>query len=111
MVGGDYVDRNYATAAPDGRIVQIAFMHGQKATVDLRVIMQKRLIHTGSTLRSRSVAEKAAIADQLMAKVWPLIEIGNCRPVIDSVFPLGEVAEAHARIESDDHVGKIVLTT
>lgn len=111
MIGGDYVARNYAAAAPDGRIVQIAFMQGQKATVDLRVIMQKRLIHTGSTLRSRSVAEKAAIADALMAKVWPLIESGNCRPIIDSVFPLAKVAEAHARIESADHVGKIVLTT
>ena len=110
MVGGDYVERNYAAAALDGRIVQIAFLKGQKAVVDIRPIMVKRLIHTGSTLRPRSPAEKAAIADDLRAKVWPLLEAGRCRPVIDSVFPLVEVAKAHERIESDEHVGKVVLT-
>ena len=93
MVGGDYVERNYAAAALDGRIVQIAFLKGQKATVDLRPIMAKRLIHTGSTLRPRSPAEKAVIAEALRAKVWPLLEAGRCRPVIDSVFPLSEVVE------------------
>ncbi len=87
MVGGDYVERNYAAAALDGRIVQIAFLKGQKTTVDLRPIMAKRLIHTGSTLRPRSPAEKAVIAEALRAKVWPLLEAGRCRPVIDSVFP------------------------
>jgi NADPH2:quinone reductase len=111
MVGGEYVTRNYAAAAVDGRIVQIAFMHGQKATVDLRLLMQKRLIHTGSTLRPRSAAEKAVIADALQAKVWPLLEAGRCKPVIDSVFPLGEAAKAHERMESGAHIGKIVLTT
>ena len=110
MVGGDYVGRNHAAAAVDGRIVQIAFMQGQKATVDLRSIMQKRLIHTGSTLRTRSAAEKAAIADALLSKVWPLIEAGRCRPVIDSVFALSDAAKAHARLESAAHIGKIVLT-
>jgi NADPH2:quinone reductase len=110
MVGGDYVERNYAAAAPDGRIVQIAFLKGQKAVVDLRPIMVKRLIHTGSTLRPRSPTEKAAIADDLRAEVWPLLQAGRCRPVIDSVFPLSEVANAHERIESDEHVGKVVLT-
>ncbi|HZZ60340.1 MAG TPA: NAD(P)H-quinone oxidoreductase [Roseiarcus sp.] len=110
MVGGDYVGRNYAAAAVDGRIVQIAFMRGQKATVDLRPIMQKRLIHTGSTLRPRSPAEKAVIAEALSAKVWPLIEAGACKPTIDSVFPLTEAAAAHARMESGAHIGKIVLT-
>ncbi len=83
MVGGDYVGRNYVAAAVDGRVVQIAFMQGQKATIDLRPIMQKRLIHTGSTLRPRSAAEKAVIADALLTKVWPLIEAGRCRPVIE----------------------------
>jgi NADPH2:quinone reductase len=110
MVGGDYVERNYAAAALDGRIVQIAFLKGQKATVDLRPIMVKRLIHTGSTLRPRSPVEKAAIAEALRAKVWPLLEAGRCKPVIDSVFALSEVVMAHERIESAEHVGKVVLT-
>jgi NADPH2:quinone reductase len=110
MVGGDYVERNYAAAAQDGRIVQIAFLKGQKATVDLRPIMVKRLIHTGSTLRPRSPAEKAVIAEALRAKVWPLLEAGRCKPVIDSVFALSEVVKAHERIESAEHVGKVVLT-
>jgi putative PIG3 family NAD(P)H quinone oxidoreductase len=109
MVGGDYVERNYAAAALDGRIVQIAFLRGQKAVVNLAPIMTKRLIHTGSTLRPRSPAEKAVIAEALRAKVWPLLEAGRCRPVIDSVFPLVEVVKAHERIESREHVGKIVL--
>ena len=111
IVGGEYVGRNYAAAALDGRIVQIAFMQGQWATIDLRPIMQKRLIHTGSTLRPRSPAEKAVIADALSARVWPLIEAGRCKPVIDSVFALFEAAKAHARMESSTHIGKIVLTT
>jgi NADPH2:quinone reductase len=110
MVGGDYVARNYAAAAIDGRIVQIAFMQGPKATIDLRPIMQKRLIHTGSTLRSRSPAEKAPIAEALRTRVWPLLEAGRCKPIIDSVFPLAEAAKAHARMEESTHVGKIVLT-
>ena len=111
MVGGDYVERNHAAAAMDGRIVQIAFMQGQRATIDLRPIMQKRLIHTGSTLRARSPAEKAVIANALLTKVWPLLEAGRCKPVIDSVFSLSEAAKAHARMESGAHIGKIVLTT
>src|SRR5271166_6450206 len=111
MVGGDYVERNYAAAAVDGRIVQIAYLQGQKATVDLRPLMTKRLVHTGSTLRPRSPAEKAVIADALREKVWPLLEAGRCKPHIDSVFPLAEAAKAHARMESDAHLGKIVLTT
>jgi NADPH:quinone reductase len=110
MVGGDYVARNYEAAALDGRIVQIAFLKGQKTTVDLRPIMIKRLIHTGSTLRPRSPAEKAVIAEALRDKVWPLLEKGRCRPVIDAVFPLSEVSKAHERIENSDHFGKIVLT-
>ena len=111
MVGGDYVARNYAAAAIDGRIVQIAHLRGQTATIDLRPIMMKRLAHTGSTLRPRSPAEKAVIAEALKARVWPLLELGRFKPVIDSVFPLGEAGKAHARMESSDHVGKIVLTT
>ncbi|MBV8664541.1 MAG: NAD(P)H-quinone oxidoreductase [Hyphomicrobiales bacterium] len=110
MVGGDYTPRNHAAAAIDGRIVQIATLNGPKVEIDLRVIMTKRLHHTGSTLRPRTVAEKAAIADALHAKVWPLIEQGRCKPVIDSVFPLADAARAHERMESSAHVGKIVLT-
>ena len=110
MVGGDYVARNYAAAAVDGRIVQIAVMGGAKAAIDLRTLMTKRLIHTGSTLRPRSPAEKAVIAEALQARVWPLLEAGRCRPVIDSVFPLADAAKAHARMESGEHIGKIVLT-
>ena len=110
MVGGDYVARNYAAAAVDGRIVQIAFLRGRKVEVDLQTIMAKRLIHTGSTLRPRSVAEKAQIIDALKAKVWPLLADGRCRPPIDSTFPLAQAAAAHRRIDNADHVGKIVLT-
>ena len=110
MVGGDYVTRNYAAAAVDGRIVQIAFLRGPKAEVDLRPLMMKRLVHTGSTLRSRPASEKAVIADALRTKVWPLIEAGRCKPVINSVFPLEDVANAHARMDGGEHVGKIVLT-
>jgi NADPH2:quinone reductase len=110
MVGGDYVARNYAAAAFRGRIVQIAFLNGPKATLDLRPLMQKRLIHTGSTLRPRSASEKAVIAESLRAKVWPLLAAGRCKPVIDSTYPLAEAAKAHARMESSAHIGKIVLT-
>ena len=110
MVGGDYVARNYAAAAVDGRIVQIAFLRGQKVEIDLHVVMAKRLTHTGSTLRPRSAAEKAMIADALHARVWPLLEQGRCKPIIDLLFPLAEAAEAHRRMESSAHVGKIVLT-
>ena len=110
MVGGDYVPRNYAAAKVDGRIVQIAFLHGPRVELDLRPLMMKRLTHTGSTLRPRSPAEKALIADALREKVWPLLAEGRCKPIIDSVFPLAEAAKAHARMESSEHVGKIVLT-
>jgi NADPH2:quinone reductase len=111
MIGGDYVERNFEAAAVDGRIVQIAFLKGQRASIDLRPIMTKRLTHTGSTLRPRSPAEKAVIAQALQAKVWPLLEAGRCKPVIDSVFSLTEVVKAHERIDDPAHVGKIVLTT
>ncbi|MGO9744132.1 MAG: NAD(P)H-quinone oxidoreductase [Roseiarcus sp.] len=109
MVGGDYTPRNYAAARVDGRIVQIAFLHGAEVALDLRPLMMKRLTHTGSTLRPRSIAEKAAIAEALRARVWPLIEAGLCKPVIDSVFDFADVARAHARMERSEHIGKIVL--
>jgi NADPH2:quinone reductase len=110
MVGGDYIERNYEAAAVEGRVVQIAFQGSSKATVDFRRIMLKRLHHTGSTLRSRSIADKGAIAEAVRSKVLPLLVAGRVKPVIDSTFPLAEAAAAHARMESSAHIGKIVLT-
>jgi NADPH2:quinone reductase len=110
MVGGDYIERNYEAAAVEGRIVQIAFQGSPKATVDFRRIMLKRLHHTGSTLRSRSVADKGAIAAAIAQKVLPLIASGKVKPIMDSTFPLADAAAAHARMESSAHIGKIVLT-
>lgn len=110
MVGGDYIDRNYEAAAVEGRIVQIAFQNSSRATVDFRRLMLKRLTHTGSTLRARSVADKGVIARAVEAQVLPLIAARKVRPVIDSTFPLREAAAAHARMESSEHIGKIVLT-
>lgn len=110
MVGGDYIERNYEAAAVEGRIVQIGFQGSPRATVDFRRILLKRLHHTGSTLRSRSNADKAAIARAVEEKVWPLIANGRVRPVMDRTFALAAAAEAHARMESSVHIGKIVLT-
>lgn len=109
MVGGDYIDRNYDLAAVDGRIVQIAFLGGAKATANFARLMQKRLVHTGSTLRPREAAFKASIAAALRDKVWPLLAAGSVAPVIDRVLPAEQAADAHARLEAD-HIGKIVLT-
>ena len=110
MVGGDYIARNYEAAAVEGRIVQIAFMGSPKAEVNFQRIMLKRLHHTGSTLRSRSVADKGAIARDLEDKALPLIAAGKVRPVIYKTFPLDQAADAHALMESDAHIGKIVLS-
>src|SRR5438128_968326 len=107
---GDYVERNYEAAAVEGRVVQIAFQGSYKATVDFRRIMLKRLTHTGSTLRARSVSDKGAIARGVEAHALPLIAAGRVKPVIDSTFPLAQAAAAHARMESSMHIGKIVLT-
>lgn len=110
MVGGDYIERNYEAASVEGRIVQIAFQGSPKATVDFRRIMLKRLHHTGSTLRSRSVADKGAIARAVEDKVLPLLAAGKVRPILYKTFPLAEAAAAHALMESSAHIGKIVLT-
>ena len=109
MVGGDYLPRNLETLAPEGRLVQIALLRGPKAQMNLLPIMLKRLTVTGSTLRPRSVAVKASIADALRARVWPLLEAGKVRPVIHSTFPLAEASEAHRLMETSQHIGKIVL--
>ena len=109
MVGGDYIARNYEAAAVEGRVVQIAFQGSPRATVDFRRLMLKRLHHTGSTLRSRAIPDKAAIALAVERNVWPLIAEGRVRPVMDSTFPLREAAKAHARMETSAHIGKIML--
>ncbi|MHA1190608.1 MAG: NAD(P)H-quinone oxidoreductase [Alphaproteobacteria bacterium] len=109
MVGGDYIDRNYAAAAMDGRIVQIALINGAVAEADFGKLMVKRLTHTGSTLRPRSVAFKAALRADVEAEVWPMIAAGSFRPVIDRVFALNDAADAHRYLEAGGHVGKIIL--
>jgi NADPH:quinone reductase len=110
MVGGDYVPRNLKCLGPDGRHVTIAVQAGPKATVSLVDIMLRRLTLTGSTLRARDVGFKALVADELKRVVWPYAAEGRLRPIIDTTFPLAEAAQAHARMDGGDHVGKIVLT-
>ena len=111
MVGGDYVERNYDAAAIDGRVVQIAVLGGAKATVNLARLMVKRLHHTGSTLRPRSNADKAAMVAAIEARVMPLLREGRVKPLMDSTFPLEKAADAHRRMETSEHIGKIVLVT
>jgi len=111
MVGGPYVEKNLRSLAIEGRVVQIAFLQGSKVTLDLAHLMVRRQTITGSTLRPRPVADKAAIARNLRDKVWPLIEAGKVRPVIDRTFPLAEAAAAHRLMESSAHIGKILLRT
>ncbi|MEW5423723.1 NAD(P)H-quinone oxidoreductase [Amorphus sp. 3PC139-8] len=110
MVGGSYVERNWQAAAVEGRIVQIAVLQGPSEHVDFRRLMMKRLTHTGSTLRAREIAFKGLIAEALEGNVWPLLADRTVCPVIDSTFALQAAADAHARMESSGHVGKIVLT-
>ncbi|WP_374086279.1 NAD(P)H-quinone oxidoreductase [Methylomicrobium lacus] len=109
MIGGDYLPRNLKCLANDGRLAQIAIQHGAKAEVDLWQIMVKRLTLTGSTLRARDDLFKQQIAWKLREKVWPLLASGKIKPVIDGVFALEEAGKAHARLESGQHIGKIIL--
>ena len=109
MVGGDYVPRNIACLAEDGRHVTIAVQRGIKAEINVAAIMMKRLTLTGSTLRPRSVEFKTLVAEELQRVVWPHVIAGELKPVIDMTFPLVEAAAAHTRMEAGDHVGKIVL--
>src|SRR6056297_1317575 len=109
MVGGDYLPRNVKALADDGRLVQIAFLQGPKVALNFAQVMMRRLTITGSSLRPQSELAKARIAEGLRAHVWPLIDAGRIAPVMDSDFPLAEAAQAHARIESSAHIGKIVL--
>jgi NADPH2:quinone reductase len=109
MVAGDYVPREIASLADDGRLAIIALLGGAQAPVDLAAVLRRRLTITGSTLRPRSVEFKAAIAARLRSVLWPLIESGRIRPMVHAVFPLARAAEAHALMESSTHIGKIVL--
>jgi len=109
MVGGAYFERNIAALAIEGRLSVIALLGGRDAKLDLGLLLRKRLTVVGSVLRARTVAEKAAVADALRRRIWPLIEAGRIKPVIDSTFPLADAAKAHARMESSAHIGKIVL--
>lgn len=109
MVGGPYIQKNISALAVDGRLVQIAFLKGSKAELDLVPVMLKRLTVTGSTLRARSVALKAEIAARLRRDVWPLLEAGKVRPVIHATFPLEQARQAHELMESSAHLGKIML--
>jgi putative PIG3 family NAD(P)H quinone oxidoreductase len=110
MVGGDYINRNLQCLAVDGRLVQIAFLKGTKAEINLASVMVKRQTITGSTLRPRSVAQKGAIAQALEEKVWPLVAAGEVRPQIHATFSLEQAADAHRLMETSAHVGKIMLT-
>jgi putative PIG3 family NAD(P)H quinone oxidoreductase len=109
MVGGSYIDRNYDAAAVEGRIVQIAFLGGAKAEVNYAKLMVKRLVHTGSTLRPRTVEFKGAVAAELERMVWPLLGDRKVAPVMDMIYPLRDAWRAHERMEEGDHIGKIVL--
>jgi NADPH:quinone reductase len=109
MVGGSYIQRNIQVANRDARIVQIAFQQGSKVEVDLMHLMLKRLTLTGSTLRPRTIFEKAEIARDLETHVWPLLAKGQCHPLIYKTFPLASAAEAHQLMESSEHIGKIIL--
>ncbi|WP_118857569.1 NAD(P)H-quinone oxidoreductase [Sphingomonas mesophila] len=111
MVGGDYLPRNLQCLADDGRHVSIAFQRGPAAEIPIPDIMRRRLILTGSTLRGRDLAYKTMVADELARTVWPYVEGNRLTPVIDSTFPLEAAADAHRRMESGQHIGKIVLTT
>jgi len=111
MVGADYFARNLEVLAVEGRLVEIATLHGVKAEVNLQAIMGRRLTITGSTLRPRPVADKAAIATELRQHVWPLLEAGTVKPIIHATFPLRDAAEAHRVMESSVHTGKLLLTT
>jgi putative PIG3 family NAD(P)H quinone oxidoreductase len=109
MVGGPYIEKNLKSLALEGRLVQIAFLQENKVALDFMPIMSKRLTFTGSTLRPRTVAQKAAIAQDLLKQVWPLLESGKVKPVIHATFPLKDAKLAHALMESSKHIGKIML--
>ncbi|MGH8148321.1 MAG: NAD(P)H-quinone oxidoreductase, partial [Rhodanobacteraceae bacterium] len=109
MVGGDYAARNVSLLAHGGRLVQIALLHGTRGEIDLSRVMRQRLVITGSTMRARSIEDKAGLARALEEHVWPLLAAGRVKPIIQNVYPLAEVAAAHAEMERSQHIGKLVL--
>jgi NADPH:quinone reductase len=110
IVAGTYVQRNLEIAAVEGRVVTISLLGGSRAEINMGTVLTKRLTLTGSTLRSRTVAQKAAVADAVRNNVWPLLASGKVRPVIFATFPLAQASEAHRLMETSNHIGKIVLT-
>lgn len=110
MVGGEYLPKNLACLALEGRLVNVAYMKGSKVELDFLPVMLKRLTITGSTLRPRTVEQKAVIAEELEARVWPLLASGRVKPIIDATFPLAQAADAHRHLEAGEHVGKVILT-
>ena len=110
MVAGAYVARNIDAAAMEGRIVTISLLGGARAEINMGLIMQKRLTLTGSTLRTRTIAQKAVVAEAVLKNVWPLLKAGRAKPVIHASFPMAQAAAAHALMETSQHIGKIVLT-
>jgi putative PIG3 family NAD(P)H quinone oxidoreductase len=110
MVGGGYIAKNVKALRTEGRLVQIAFLEGSKTEFDFLPVMLKRLTIMGSTLRPRTIEAKAVIAEELLREVWPLLDSGRIAPLIDSTYPLAQAADAHARMESSAHIGKIMLT-
>jgi NADPH:quinone reductase-like Zn-dependent oxidoreductase len=110
MVGGSYLTRNLEAAAVEGRLVIISLIGGARAEINLLTVMTKRLTLTGSTLRARTVAQKAAVAEAVRRNVWPLLSAGRVRPIIHATFALAEASEAHRLMETSKHIGKIVLT-
>ena len=112
MVGGPYMQKNLSSLAPDGRLVQIAFLQGSRVEkFDFLMLMVKRLTMTGATLRPRPTAAKAAIAEALRERVWPLLDSGAIKPILHATFPLEQARAAHELMESSAHLGKIVLVT
>jgi NADPH2:quinone reductase len=111
MVGGDYIERNFRALAVWGRLVNIAFQKNMKAEVNFGLMLMKRLTFMATTLRTRSNAEKGKIRDAVLREVWPLIQAGRIRPVIDRAFPLAAAQAAHDRMSKSEHIGKIMLST
>lgn len=109
MIGGDYIQKNLNVAAPEGRIVNIAYMRGFKAEVNFAPLLMKRLTMTGSTLRAQSFAQKTVMVEEILQHVYPLLESGEVKPIIDSIYPLEQAEEGHARMQSGQHMGKIIL--
>ena len=109
MVGGDYIQKNLDVVAPEGRIVAIAFIRGFKAEINFAPMLLKRVTLTGSTLRAQTFAQKAVMVRELLEHVYPHLERGEIHPVIDSVYPMAQAADAHARMQDGEHMGKILL--